>query len=465
MHEFVLALVLMTEIASYRQAGVLVDGALAARGTAPLAPLSFSVDTVVHQLHQSPHPAEPYLETQLVQTIAADPSARAFVIEETSVWPYFTSRTTSRIDRQELLTFRHGGGTHSVTSDGSEAAVARITRRHPDLLLEATQRRRASLRLAEAGKVRIVLADGALMTVTFREARLVAVEWIAYHEVFGDVAHRVEYEWNGDDPSGFRQFENERLSMQGRYRETLRGHRVTVPQVSVPADSKLSSPPSAGTPRIEELAPGVFLIRNAGGPDYHSLMVRFRDRLVVVEAPRSPQMARAAIAAIRSWDAQRPVEQVIITHHHDDHVGGIRGYAEAGARIVTTPGNVAMIRALLEAPHTIQPAPGVRSDVVGIRSGEVIRDETNELVLLNPGPNDHVSESLIAWLPRQQILFQGDLFRHDPGRPEAARDAAVALMQFISSRKLPVKTIHGVHGEPASLDDLRDAIGRREGRR
>ena len=281
--------------------------------------------------------------------------------------------------------------------------------------------------------------------------------------MFGDVTHRIEYDWIGGEPAGFRQFENGRLSVQASYRGTLRGDRATVPQVAIPGESKkVAVPPAAAPVLIEELAPDVFLVRNAGGADYQSLLVRFEDRLVVVEAPRSPQRARAAISAIKAWDAQRPIEQTVITHHHDDHIGGMRAYAEAGARIVTTPGNVALMRALLDAPHTIQHAPRVTADVVGIKTGTKIRDERNELVLLSPGPNEHVFESLIAWLPRQQLLFQGDLFRHDPGRPEAARNAALALSELITKEKLPVKMIVGVHGEPASIADLRAAIARRE---
>ncbi|HEX6095469.1 MAG TPA: hypothetical protein VF432_04015 [Thermoanaerobaculia bacterium] len=464
MHEFVLALLFLSDLASYRQGASLVDAAIVARGK-ELAPVAFRMDATVLQLHQSPRPSAPFLETRLEQTIAADPAARAFVIEETSTWPNFTARTTVRISGQELTTIRHGSGTHSVSSDGTDATVARIARRHPDLLLEAAGRQRASLRRAGADKVHVVLDDGSVTTVTFRAARLVTAEWIEYHDVFGDVAHRIDYQWSGGEPIGFRQFENERLAMTGRYDDTKRGDTVAIPQIAVPVASKLASTPSAEPPRIEELAPGVFLVRNAGGPDYHSLVVRFRDRLVVVEAPRSPQRARTAIAAIKGWDAQRPIEEVAVTHHHDDHLGGIRGYAEAGARIVTTEGNVSLIEALLGAPHTIRPAARVAAQVIGIRSARKIADDTNELIFLNPGPNDHVSESLIAWLPRQQIVFQGDLFRYDPGRPEAARQSAVAFADFIARQNLPVKTIVGVHGEPASMDDLRQAIAMRDASR
>jgi glyoxylase-like metal-dependent hydrolase (beta-lactamase superfamily II) len=35
----------------------------------------------------------------------------------------------------------------------------------------------------------------------------------------------------------------------------------------------------------------------------------------------------------------RKVCYVIPTHHHDDHFGGIAGFARAGATIITTPNN------------------------------------------------------------------------------------------------------------------------------
>jgi len=49
------------------------------------------------------------------------------------------------------------------------------------------------------------------------------------------------------------------------------------------------------------------------------------------------------------------VKYLVLTHHHMDHAGGIRAYADAGVTIVTGPGTAAHFRRVLAAPFTRSP--------------------------------------------------------------------------------------------------------------
>lgn len=450
---------------SYRWANGLLERAVAKAGIADPPPLSFHLDGVTFQIEQSRRPGPPYLETDLHEHVFVDQRENLVVHDVTSKWPYFTSRVTSRVRGGELLTIQHARQTHEVRTSGGAAVRSRVARRHPHLLLAAARDRRVSIRAAglsaftfadEEGVIVRVNVDGQTMQVT-------SAEWLSYDPLFGDLALEVQYGWEGGEPVTYRKFENGRLVNSARYRDVRRHGRVLAPLSEVPdAYSAAASAPAPARVELVALGENVELIRNAGGRDYHSLLVRFDDHLVVVEAPFSATAARQAIEAVRGKYPALPIRDLVVTHHHYDHIGGMRAYAEAGARIVTTAGNVEYLRTLLVTPHTIQAAPPLADpEVVAAPSGHRWKDATNELVLFDAGPTDHVEEILVAWLPRQKVLFQGDLYRYDPESTEAARPAAVRLAAVIRERKLDPETIAGVHGEPASPAQMRTAIDRR----
>lgn len=459
------SLLTLSSMDSFREASDLLDFATKKAGVSDPARLSFHLDGVTHQIEQSQRPEPPYLQTELHEQVFIDRSADVIVHDVTSTWPYFTSRVTARVEGKQLLTIHHARQTHELRAEGGDAVRARISRRHPHLLLAAARERRATLRAAGTSAFTFVDHDGRVVRVALdpESKKVAAAEWLSYDPLLGDLALEVRFGWNGGELTSWQQFENGRLVTDARYRDLRMGARATAPSSDIP-ETYTTPPAMPGRAEVElvPLGENVELIRNAGGRDYHSLLVRFADHLVIVEAPFSAEGARRSIQAVRARYPALPIRDLVVTHHHYDHIGGIRVYAEAGARIITTTGNVSYLRTLLAAPHTIQRAAPIASPlVIAVPTRHRIAGATNELVLFDAGPTDHVAEILIAWLPRQKVLFQGDLFRHDPGTMEPARPAAVRLEEMIRERALDAKIIAGVHGEPATLAELRAAIARR----
>lgn len=227
----------------------------------------------------------------------------------------------------------------------------------------------------------------------------------------------------------------------------------------------LRSPPSGFTPAapapvadpVRELAPGVWGIRSGNA---WSLVVSFTDHLMVVDA--APSAPADVIARAATLAPDKPIRYVVPTHHHDDHFGGVRRYAAAGATTVTTRGNLDYFRRIVRAPSTSLQAdapPATPDGRVEAIDGKrrIFTDGTRTVEIHDIGPSPHADEMLVAWLPAEGILFQGDLIEV-PQSGLAARGTNAAttvhLAEFIRRQGWSVRMIAGAHAFLASPAEL-----------
>ena len=137
----------------------------------------------------------------------------------------------------------------------------------------------------------------------------------------------------------------------------------------------------------------------------------------------------------------KPVQYVINTHHHFDHAGGLRTYLSQGTTIVTHETNKQYYLDILfhPAPRTLQPdrmalfnpmywisrRPPPIETVAGeprstakyvVTDGERIlevikvQDVAYELGDRSYTQGNHSVDMLIAYLPKEKILFNADLY-------------------------------------------------------
>ncbi len=219
----------------------------------------------------------------------------------------------------------------------------------------------------------------------------------------------------------------------------------------------------AGTPTgpptsvsMKKLAEGVYLVE---GSSHHSLCVVFSDHVVLVEAPLGDERSRAVIAAIREIAPGKPIKYVVPTHFHYDHTPGLREFMAAGATIVTTPGNKAFLERLAVMPRTVRPdalARAPRPPVIETFSKRrVFTDGTLSLELYDIGPNPHVAEAVIAYVPGAKIAFQSDLITLPVDGP--LPPVSPAWQDFVAKVKvlgLQVETVTGGHGRVGTLTEV-----------
>ncbi|MEV4106368.1 MBL fold metallo-hydrolase [Nonomuraea sp. NPDC049695] len=168
---------------------------------------------------------------------------------------------------------------------------------------------------------------------------------------------------------------------------------------------------------LEVLAEGVYALTAEGDPNVGA--VEGEDFLVCFEALATPVAARQWLARLREH-TDKPVRYLVLSHYHAVRVLGASAF---GADVIVThdktreliaergeqdwASEYARMPRLFKEPESI---PGLTwptatfSDTFTIDLG----GDRGDLVLAHCG-RGHTEGDLVAWLPRQRVMFAGDL--------------------------------------------------------
>lgn len=161
----------------------------------------------------------------------------------------------------------------------------------------------------------------------------------------------------------------------------------------------------------------------------------------------------------------KPIKYLVLTHHHSDHSGGFREYVAEGATIVTTASTKSELEkaAAIDSsllPHL--PAKNKLTIEVVENKKRVFQDDKHVVEFYDIGPNPHANEILVAYLPKQKILFQADMLNPAAnGTIPIAQDVTVSFSEKLQQLGLDVEKIYGVHGRPATPQELKTSVERR----
>jgi glyoxylase-like metal-dependent hydrolase (beta-lactamase superfamily II) len=173
-----------------------------------------------------------------------------------------------------------------------------------------------------------------------------------------------------------------------------------------------STAQETGADRVRELAPGVFYWQGDRDRQVQTNVgwVIFRDYVFVIDA-NFPWGAREVLAAIRKT-TNKPIRFVFDTHYHADHAYGNVVFAGAGATVVSS-------RACAEESRTkglkdVQSQAKDRATEPLVHPSVLFEDKLifddgeHRVELTKVGPA-HTKGDAIAYLPKDKILFVGDL--------------------------------------------------------
>jgi len=64
------------------------------------------------------------------------------------------------------------------------------------------------------------------------------------------------------------------------------------------------------------------------------MIIEMDDYLIVAEAPLYDERTQVLLAAIETRWPEKTVKYLLATHFHNDHIGGVRGFANSGATLI-----------------------------------------------------------------------------------------------------------------------------------
>ena len=216
-------------------------------------------------------------------------------------------------------------------------------------------------------------------------------------------------------------------------------------------------------PPSTRLAEGVYKINGA----YNALAVEFKDYIVVVEGPQSVARGEAVFDEVKRIFPSKLIRYVVNTHPHSDHSSGLSAFVAEGVIVVTQQNNKAFFESAFSAPRTLVgdrlARSGRKPKVEGVGEKRIFKDDTRTLELYHIIDADpemvHSDGMLVAFLPKEKILFQADFTL--PATGQTANPFVQSLGKNLARLKLDFDAYVSVHNNPTQQTraDLMKAVG------
>jgi glyoxylase-like metal-dependent hydrolase (beta-lactamase superfamily II) len=224
------------------------------------------------------------------------------------------------------------------------------------------------------------------------------------------------------------------------------------------------APPAAPalTVTSEKLGNGLYRLTTGTG-SYDSVIVEFKDYIMMLEAGQSIARGLAYITETKKLIPNKPIRYVMNTHPHSDHTGGLPALVAEGATIITQKNNEEFLSRALNTPRTllddVLAKNPKKAKIEAVTEKKVYSDGTRTVEIYHVAPVPHSNGLMIAYIPKEKILFQGD-FSLNPGEP--ANDHVKALAPILDKLNLDYNRYINVHTSvaPQTKADFMKALGK-----
>ena len=229
-----------------------------------------------------------------------------------------------------------------------------------------------------------------------------------------------------------------------------------------------AGPGGGGTPPAlnvtsEKLGDGLYRLTTGPG-SYDSVIVEFKDHIMMLEAGQSIARGTAYIAKTKELIPNKPIRYVMNTHPHSDHTGGLPALVAEGAIIITQKNNVEFLDRALNTPRTlltdVLAQNPKKAKFEAVEEKKVYSDGTRTVEFYHTWPVPHSNGLMIAYIPKEKVLFQGDFSLPEPGQP--GNDHVKALVPILEKLNLDFDRYINVHtsAAPQTKAELWKAVGK-----
>ncbi len=202
----------------------------------------------------------------------------------------------------------------------------------------------------------------------------------------------------------------------------------------------------------DDLGNGVYWVKQNG---QNSLFIEFDDHLMMVGGlPGVTQRIEEIAKSVKD----KPVKSIVMTHHHADHIGGSQEASDAKLEFITVKEHQQVIQ------EAINEADREKAKFTLVDKKKVYSDGNQTLELYDIGPTEHTEHFLLAYLPKQNIIFEADHFFVAPTGPTPPRSPNIAsLVHAIKKHTLQVKYIASAHSNrAATFEQLMESYSKTE---
>ena len=263
----------------------------------------------------------------------------------------------------------------------------------------------------------LTTAKGDHLTIGF-DARIKLPAWVSWVQPdtnLGEVTVRTYYtayqaESGVQVPFGYTSVIDWRDTVTWRFYVDRVLIDAPIDDLAAPQEVRAAAAPAAAPViQVENVAKGIWYLRGAG----NSTAFEFSDHVTLFEVYASEANAKAIIEKARTLVPGKPVTEVIVSHHHFDHSGGLRAAVAEGLTVITHRGNVGIFQEMAARPAKTFPDALGRSPkplkIVPVDEKLVLKDATMEVQVYRVINNSHMANALIAYAPGAKTVSQGDL--------------------------------------------------------
>lgn len=192
---------------------------------------------------------------------------------------------------------------------------------------------------------------------------------------------------------------------------------------------------------VQQVSEGVYLAGRRWG---FSLFVDAGDYLIATGGYRGLTQRYEAVKAFAGID--KPLKYQVVSHHHSDHLGGMKEAAELGVQFIAAPDHIEAIRAAAGVP--------IADDrFIHFAGNGTFGDGKLQLVNF---VSDHATHNLWTYVPSAKLIFTVDFYRsrQETGAPKGRKELP-RFKEMLEEKGLDVDLLAEAHsGRILTASDL-----------